>query len=862
MVELDKILSERSDDRIIKSLKEISDQEFSRMVDAVLGYLELKPVMSRQKGRFSISECVHRPDGKKYVVFFSRRDEQITKPDIQSLLSYMKKAEAPKGIVFAAGFIAQDAVKFADEIEVEVADGTKLAALLRRFDLDKEVIKAADLWRERAKTPSIPGADRELEEAMRSGYESLAAKDNMKALDSFDHAIMLREDYDVPWRLKGNTLDEMGYHEQALSCYKRALELYPESDETWFSLGVCLFALGRYSEEIICYDRALQYNPVMQKALVNKGSTLHRLGKFQEALETFDKVLRINYRLEKVHNNRGATLHALGRINDALASYNKAIELKHDYIEAWMNKGSLLFEQAKFGEAFEAFTQMTHLRPELPKGWYLRGLAAKKTGNISQAKASFEQALRLDPEFVEARGALEEASKSMEEKFSEVPQIVKDIFASGPAAPAPPSPPHAPEAPKLSADALARVQEETVEELGEELYGDRAELLLLLGKLDEAFDYLGRSLTLEGENPGLLTMAGNVLHGLGKSEAAAKTYEHAIAIDPAHAPALFNLYTMLSETGDSERASKVCDLLRRSNLGWQARAVSSIDAFSRRDFKQATEDIDLAITHEHLAELENFKGMLMIEAEDLQGAADSFEKTKQLPLDPSRAYNNAGAVLFKRGDYEKASLEFDKAIRLQRNNSSAWNNRGCVLYKLDRLRESIACFEESAVMYPTSVALTNKGFTQLSTDLLADAGMTFEQSLKVAETAEAYNNRGIVLERLGKIEEAMVAFREAIRVAPKFKDAADNARRVEQKMTAGKVPGQPVKPGAAPPGEEVVGGKDSAEQALETYTEDTLREKRKTELEAICESLGLDPEGTRADLVLRILKAKGKRSRK
>jgi tetratricopeptide (TPR) repeat protein len=860
MVELDKILSERSDERILKSLKEVSDQEFSKVVEAVLGYLELKPIMSRQKGRFSISECVHRPDGNKYIVFFSRRDEQIAVPDIQSLLSYMKKADAPKGIVFATGFISQEAVKLADQNGIEVADGTKFATLLRRFDLDKEVIKAADLWRERAKRPSIPGADRELEEAMRAGYEALAAKDNMKALDSFDRAIMLREDYDVPWRLKGNTLDEMGYHEQALSCYKRALELYPESDETWFSLGVCLFALGRYNEEIVCYDRALQYNPVMQKALVNKGSTLHRLGKFQEALDTFDKVLRINYRLEKVHNNRGATLHALGRVNDALASYNKAIELKHDYIEAWMNKGSLLFEQTKFGDAFEAFTQMTYLRPELPKGWYLRGLAAKKTGNLSQAKASFEQALRLDPEFVEARTALEDASKTIEEKFSEVPQIVKDILEAGPAAPPPPPP--APEASKLSADAIARVQEETVEELGEELYGDRAEILLLLGRLDEAFDYLGRSFLLEGENPGLLTLAGNVLHGLGKSEAAAKTYEHAIAIDPAYAPALFNLYTMLYETGESERASKVCDLLRRSDLGWQSRAVASIDAFSNGDFKQAIEDIDLAITQDHLAELENLKGMLMIEAGDLEGAADCFNKTKQLPLDPSRAYNNAGVVLFKKGDYEKASLEFDRAIRLQRNNPSAWNNRGCVLYRLDRLRESIACFEESAVMFPTSVALTNKGFTQLSMDLLADAAMTFEQSLKVAETAEAYNNRGIVLERLGKTEDAMVAFKEAIRVSPKFKDAVDNARRIEQKMPASNVSGTPVAPGAAPPGEEVVGSKDSAEQALETYTEDSLREMRRAELEAICESLGLDPEGTRADLVFRILKAKSRKSRK
>jgi len=857
MVEIDKILSERSDERIVQAVKEISDQEFNRMADAVLGYLELKPVKSRPKGSFLIAECVHRPDEKKYVVFLSRRDEPITKPDIESLISYMKKVESPNGLVMTASIVSEEAVSYAGENNIGIADGTKLAALLRRFDLDKEIIKAADLWKERTKSTTLPGADRELEETMKAGYASLASRDYMKALDHFDHAIMLKEDYDVPWRLKGNTLDEMGYHEQALSCYKRALELYPESDETWFSLGVCLFALGRYGEELVCYDRALLYNPVMQKALINKGSTLHRLGRYKEALDTFDRVLKINYRLEKVHNNRGATLHSLGRMSDALGAYNRALELKHDYVEAWMNKGSLLYEEARYGEAFEAFTEMTQIRPELPKAWYLKGLAAKKIGNVSQAKASFEQALRLDPEFSEARRELEETSKKMQEKFSEVPQIVHDILSVEPLKPT-----QAPEAPKMAEDAVVRIQEEEIEELAEELYGDRAELLLLLGRLDEAFDYLGRSLRLEGENPKLLTAAGNVLYGLGRVEAATKTYEHAISSDPSYGPALFNLQTVLTRSGEWERAAKVSESLRKSNHGWQARTTASLDAFSRNEFRQAIEDIEVALALEDLAALENYKGLLKLEAGDLDGAAAAFERTKSLPLDPSEACNNMGVVLLKKGEAEKASIEFDRSIRLQRNNHAAWTNRGCVLYNVERLREAIACFEESAVMYPTTVAMTDKGFTQLSMDLLADAAMTFDQSLKIAETAEAFNNKGIVLERLGKAEEALVAFREAVRISPKFRDAQDNAHRVSQMVPSDKEKRPTTAPPAAPPGEEIVGEKDKAESMLPELTEDVLRDKRRTELEAICESLNLNPKGTRADLIVRILRARDQRARK
>ena len=861
MVEIDKIISERSDERVIKAVKAISDQEFNKLVESTLGYIELKVIKTRPKGTFIITECVHRSDGKKYVVFFSRRDDVITRSDLESLVSYMKKVESPNGLVLTTSAISPDATSYADENNIGLADSTKLAALLRRFDLDKEVIKSADLWKERAKMTKLPGANRELEEAMKSGYESLAAKDYMKSLDQFDKAIMLREDYDVPWRLKGNTLDEMGYHEQALVCYKNALELYPESDETWFSLGSCLFALGRYAEELVCYDRALQHNPGMQKALINKGSTLHRLGRYKDALETFDKVLKINYRLEKVHNNRGATLHSLGKLSEAFQSYNRAIELKHDYVEAWMNKGSLLYEMGKVGEAFEAFTQMTQMRPELPKGWYLRGLAARKTGNISQAKASFEQALRLDPDFHEARRALEETSKKMAEKFTEVPQIMQDIFSSD-AAKAAGLSEQAVEKMRLSEDVVARVREEQLEELAEELYGDKAELLLLFGRLEEAFDFLGKSLRLEGEDAALLTAAGNVLFGLGRFEAAAKTYEHALVADPNYQAALFNLQTVLLEMRERERAAKASESLRKSGHNWQARAASSLEAFGRGDYKQALEDIEVALAQETITELMNYRGLIKIQIDDSAGATEMFEKTKLMPLDPSEAHNNGGIVLLRKGDLEKSSIEIDKAIRLQRNNHAAWNNRGCVLYKVDRMREAIACFEESSIMYPTAMALINKGFTQLSMDLLADAVQSFELSLKVEETTEAYNNKGIVLERMQKHDDALVAFKEALRIAPQFKDAQTNANRVSSKASQVKPKIDQMPSQEPPPGEEVIGDKQSIDGLLPAMNEDFLRSKKKSELEAMCEALGLSPRGTRADLILRILKAKKQAPRK
>ncbi|MEW5748241.1 MAG: tetratricopeptide repeat protein [Candidatus Thermoplasmatota archaeon] len=858
MVELDKILSERSDERILSSVASLPDQEFGSLVEKILGYLELKTLRSRPRGTFIIADCEHRPDGRKYAVFFSRRDEAIVRGDVESLTSYMEKTGSDSALVLTVSVVAPEAQAFLNKRGIGFADGPKLAALLRRFDLDKAVVGYADS--KKAEVPLEPerakAAGARLEDAMRTGYDALSSKDLMRALEAFDLAIFLDDTYDVSWRLKGNTLDEMGYHEQALECYKRALELLPEGEETWYSLGNCFYALGRFNEEIMCYDKALFYNPTLQKALINKGSTLHRLGRYQEALDTYDKVLKINYRLEKVHNNKGATFHAMGRGPEALDSYNRAIELKHDYVEAWVNKGNLLYELARYDEALEAFSQVTGFRPEYPKGWYLQGLVLRKLGRAVQAKAAFEQAIRLDPDMVEARRALEEESKKVADRFVEVPRLVKDIFARRPEEEEPPPPPEEePPAPMVAEDEVARDREQRVEAIAEELYGDRAELLLLLGRFDEAFDFLGKSLRLEGESAPLLTAAGNVLYRQGKRDAAIKSFEHAVAADPSYVPALINLHTALVDSGEWDRANQVGDSLRRSDAGWQGHALASLASRHRKDYPRAIEDAENAIAADNLSMLMNYRGLLKLEADDLAGAGESFERAKSMALDPSEAHNNSGLVLYRKGDVEAASLEFDRAIRMAKANAAAWNNRGCVLYKMDRLREAVACFEESILISPTTVAANNKGFSQLTLDSLPEALASFDHSLKLGETAEAYNSRGIVLLRMGQVEESQAAFREALRLSPVFKDALSNLKRAESLRPLPRPP-EPESGPKAPPRMEVVGGKEPSSVKLSDLTLQNLRGKRKSELEAMCESVGASPRGSKTELINRLLRTR------
>ncbi|HUU06893.1 MAG TPA: tetratricopeptide repeat protein, partial [Thermoplasmata archaeon] len=529
MVELDKILSERSDERILSALHGVSEYEFKKVVERVLGYLGLKVTRSRARADFIIADCVHRPDDAKYVVFFSRRDEGVSKQSLDSLIGYMRRVEARNGLVLSTSSIQPAAVKIAEANEVGVADGPKLAALIRRFDLDRALIHEADIARERGRHASVAGLDETVAKMMAEGHEAFSSRDYVKALECFDKVILLHDGYDVAWRVKAVVLDEMGFHEQALECFKRAIDVNPNSDETWFALGNCLYSLSSHDDELRCYDRALEINPLHPKALVNKGYTLHRLGRYREALDAYDEVLKRNYRLEKVHNNRGVTLHKLGRNEEALESYARAIALRQEYSEAWLNKGNLLHELGRDDEAMEAFIHQTDLSPDSATAWYLRGVVAAALGRKAQARRALEESLRLDPDGSQSKQILEDIEGGDEELIVETPRLIQEIFSPEPEVEAEASAetetPLHPEA-----DVDLGVQEESVEQLAEELYGDRAEFLLLLGRLDEAYDLIGKSLRLEGDNARLLTAAGNVLFRQGKFEAAIRTYEHAYAV--------------------------------------------------------------------------------------------------------------------------------------------------------------------------------------------------------------------------------------------------------------------------------------------------------------------------------------------
>ena len=113
------------------------------------------------------------------------------------------------------------------------------------------------------------------------------------ALDCFNKAIELKEDYADAWDMKGSALSFMANFEEALNSHNKAAELNPDNPNIYDNIGYCYASLGMFDNALEAYDKALEIDSQDINALSNKASILNNMGKSEEALNYIKRALEI-----------------------------------------------------------------------------------------------------------------------------------------------------------------------------------------------------------------------------------------------------------------------------------------------------------------------------------------------------------------------------------------------------------------------------------------------------------------------------------------------------------------------------------------------------------------------------------------
>ncbi|MEG3988905.1 tetratricopeptide repeat protein [Microcoleus sp. S28C3] len=128
----------------------------------------------------------------------------------------------------------------------------------------------------------------------------------------------------------GNSLQESGRLDEAVSAYKKAIELNPNFSWSYHSLGDVLLKLEKWEEAVAAYKKSVELNPDFSWSYHNLGDALLKLQQWEEAAVAYRCEIALNSDFAWSFCNLGDALTKLKQWDEAIASYLKAVEIDGD----------------------------------------------------------------------------------------------------------------------------------------------------------------------------------------------------------------------------------------------------------------------------------------------------------------------------------------------------------------------------------------------------------------------------------------------------------------------------------------------------------------------------------------------------
>jgi Flp pilus assembly protein TadD len=151
-----------------------------------------------------------------------------------------------------------------------------------------------------------------------------------------------KEVADKYWVDKGNELDKVGSHKQAIEAFTKAIAINSQNGAAYWHRGLAFDALGNHQQAIDDFSRALMLKPqsVGQDVIYVDRAVVHaNIGNYNQAISDGDKAVEINPQNSFAYGIRGFVYLKLRNYAEAIWNYNKAIDLNPRNAEAYYMRG-------------------------------------------------------------------------------------------------------------------------------------------------------------------------------------------------------------------------------------------------------------------------------------------------------------------------------------------------------------------------------------------------------------------------------------------------------------------------------------------------------------------------------------------
>ena len=257
------------------------------------------------------------------------------------------------------------------------------------------------------------------------------------AINSFDLALQIKEDYPEALFERGSALLQSGQLDDAIDDLKKAVELDANNPKSVAQLGfatiqragtessrrngqkelivedfqTAIAALTGYfamlppegEEEPEPEDEASQIRPesayvARAVAHIGLGDELSDEVYYQRAIQDAEAALELNPDFPNAYYQKGLAQRMLGDLDAAAASFTDALVRSPGEPEALLRRGIVFFRQGDYSLALTDFLDATRFSAN-PRARFWAGLSNSKLGNYAQAVVEYNTALRYQSEF-------------------------------------------------------------------------------------------------------------------------------------------------------------------------------------------------------------------------------------------------------------------------------------------------------------------------------------------------------------------------------------------------------------------------------------------------------------------------------
>ena len=215
------------------------------------------------------------------------------------------------------------------------------------------------------------------------------------ALDSYERALGLKQDYAIAHFNRANLLNQLGRADEALHAYERAVAAKPDFAPAHYNHGVLLLQRSELDAAAASFGRAIASDARYAEAYYNRAVVRQQLERWTEALVDYDHAIALRSRYAEAHCNRGVVLQRMERLDDALAACDTAIALRDGYAEAHSNRGVVLHRQRRLEEALASFERAIALKGGFANAYANRGHVLRDLKQWAAAIESYDRAAAL-----------------------------------------------------------------------------------------------------------------------------------------------------------------------------------------------------------------------------------------------------------------------------------------------------------------------------------------------------------------------------------------------------------------------------------------------------------------------------------